>query len=141
MTSRGRTNPADEFLIGRARSARVPLAARSTSGTGKSVPPVAARVRPTARPASHVAERDGSLSATGRGSRADCLWCFQCLQPMTNEQKAIVDKRVRLIMSQCQAHVGLYSFSSPQLSVPQIMTDLDKDSQVETLESLHFYSP
>jgi hypothetical protein len=59
---------------------------------------------------------------------------------MTNEQKAIVNKRVRLIMSQCQANVGLYSFSSPQLSVPQVKTDLDKDPRVETLESLHSYS-
>jgi len=54
---------------------------------------------------------------------------------MTNEQKAVVDKRVRLVMSQCRADVGLYSFSSPRLSVPQVQTDLDKDSRVEPLES------
>jgi hypothetical protein len=60
---------------------------------------------------------------------------------MTNEQKAIVEKRVRLIMSQCQANVGLYSFSSPQVAVPQVKTDLDKDPRVETIETLHFYSP
>jgi len=59
---------------------------------------------------------------------------------MTNEQKAVVDKRVRLVMSQCRADVGLYSFSSPRLSVPQVQTDLDKDSRVEPLESLQLYS-
>ena len=57
-----------------------------------------------------------------------------------NEQKTIVDKRVRLRPGQCQANVGLYSFSSPQLSVPQVKTDLDEDPRVEPLESLHFYS-
>src|SRR5271167_5020209 len=60
---------------------------------------------------------------------------------MTDEQKTIIGKRVRLIMSQCQANVGLYSFLSPQLSVPQVKMDLDNDPRVETLETLHFYSP
>jgi hypothetical protein len=58
---------------------------------------------------------------------------------MKNEQSATIEKRTRLIMSQCKAKVALYSFSDPQLSVPGVVTDLDKDPRVEPLESLHFY--
>jgi len=44
-------------------------------------------------------------------------------------------------MSQCRANLGLYSFSSPEMSVPEVMTNLDKDPQVEPLEFLQFYRP
>jgi hypothetical protein len=60
---------------------------------------------------------------------------------VTDEQKATIEKRVRLIMSQCRANLGLYSFSSPEMSVPEVMTNLDKDPQVEPLEFLQFYRP
>jgi hypothetical protein len=60
---------------------------------------------------------------------------------MTNEQKATIEKRTRLIMSQCHANASFYSFSGPQLSVSGVTINFDKDPCVEMLESLPYYSP
>jgi hypothetical protein len=60
---------------------------------------------------------------------------------MTSEQTATIDRKARLIMSQCKANASLYGFSSPQLSVPRVTINFDKDPCVETLESLHHYHP